>query len=203
MGLVILGALALYLVISIFVVIGAINHAKKSGKSALRWGAAAALVMYLIPFWDWLPTVVVHQYYCKTEAGFWVYKTVDQWKAENPGVMETLVEKVSVTRQGDMDNFTDTYFLNQRINKVVKFHGKFLFNRWRLEKEVVDTKANEVLARHVDFSTAQIRAGGGWYGWKFWLHNDRCGRGSNSQHDTQELRDKFVELEVKLNGREK
>lgn len=35
------------------------------------------LLVYLPVFWDWIPTVVVHKYYCETEAGFWVYKTVD------------------------------------------------------------------------------------------------------------------------------
>ena len=93
MGVGILGALALYLLISIAVVFGTGRHAKKRGKSALRWGAGAALIMYLIPFWDWLPTVAAHQYYCRTEAGFWVYKSVEQWNLENPGVMETLVAK--------------------------------------------------------------------------------------------------------------
>ena len=204
MGLVILGALALYFLLSIAVVIGAIKYAKNNGKSVSRWGWSAALVMYLIPFWDWIPTVAVHQYYCKTESGFWVYKTLDQWKKENPGVAETLVanKRARSKRLGDMTNHTDTYFLNQRINWVVKRYNNPLFNQWRHEKEIVDTKTNELLARYVDFSTAQIRAGGGWYGWKFWLHNERCRRGANSRHDTQALREKFVELEVKLNGRE-
>ena len=90
MGIIIVPAIALYLLISVGVVVWAIKHAKKNGKSVKRWGSSAALVMYLIPFWDWIPTVAVHQYYCATESGFWVYKTVDQWKAENPGVMEGL-----------------------------------------------------------------------------------------------------------------
>ncbi|MBK7764911.1 MAG: hypothetical protein IPI44_01795 [Sulfuritalea sp.] len=91
MGILIVGAMGLYLLIAFGVVIGAISHARKHGKSTKRWGWGAALVMYLIPFWDWIPTVAVHQYYCATEAGFWVYKTPEQWKKENPGVMETLV----------------------------------------------------------------------------------------------------------------
>ncbi len=107
MGLVIAGALALYLLITITVVIGVIKYAKKNGKSAKRWGCSAALVMYLIPFWDWIPTVVAHQYYCATEAGFLVYKTVEQWKKENPGVMETLISNRGQVRHfsGDNDNF--------------------------------------------------------------------------------------------------
>jgi hypothetical protein len=90
-----------------------------------------ALVMYHLVFWDWVPTVVAHQYYCATEAGFWVYKTVDEWKAENPGVMETLVASKGApsARKGDMQNYTDTYFLNKRIHKLVKKTGPLLSSR--------------------------------------------------------------------------
>ena len=96
MGLVILGVLTLYFLLSVVVVIGAINHAKMNGKSVKRWGWGTAIVMYLIPFWDWIPTVAVHHYYCAKESGFWVYKTLDQWKVENPGVAETLVANKEV-----------------------------------------------------------------------------------------------------------
>ena len=100
MGLAIFAAIGFYLLISIGVVAWAIRHAKKNGKSKKRWGWSAALVMYLIPFWDWLPTVAVHQYYCAKESGFWVYKTMDQWKAENPGVAETLVANKGAPSSG-------------------------------------------------------------------------------------------------------
>jgi len=177
MGFVIVVALGLYLLISMGVVAWAIKYAKKHGKSAKRWGWGAALGMYLLVFWDWIPTVTVHQYYCATEAGFWVYKTVDQWKKENPGVMEALVANelsAPSSHQGDEDNWTNTYLLNQRINQVSKHQGPLLFYRWKYESELVDNRTNEVLARSVDFYTAQIRAGGGWHGWKFWLATDHC-----------------------------
>lgn len=176
MGLVIFLAMGLYLLISLGVVAWAVSYAKKSGKSAKRWGWGAALVMYMIPFWDWLPTVAVHQYYCAKDSGFWVYKTLDQWKKENPGVIETLVANKGEpsSRQGDMVNYTDTYFVNQRVNLIVKHNGQFLFNRWRHEREVVDTKTNAVLARYVDFSTSQEQRQAGWSGWKFWLDSRNC-----------------------------
>ena len=154
MGLVVLGAIGLYLLISVAVVAGAIGYARKHGKNVWRWGGGAALVMYLIPFWDWLPTVAMHRYYCSTEAGFWVYKPLDQWKAENPEVLETLAVNKGApsTRDGDDTNFTDTYFLNQRINKVVQEHRiSLLLHIFRHEQDIVDTKSNQVLARYVDF----------------------------------------------------
>lgn len=178
MGLVILGALAPYALASVVVVLLTIRHAKKSGKSATRWGLGAALVMYMIPFWDWLPTVVMHQYHCATEAGFWVYKTPEKWMKERPGVMESLVpRRIGVpdrTERTDEDNWRLTFDLNQRISLVNSHAGPLAFHRWKTEATLVDGGSSEVLVRSVDFYTAQTRAGGGWRGWKFWLAVDHC-----------------------------
>lgn len=194
MGFVIVIVGAIYLLISIGVVALVISHAKKHGKSTKRWGLAAALVMWLIPFWDLIPTVAVHRYYCATESGFWVYKTLDQWKKENPGVMEGLVANKGSpsTRQGDMVNYTDTYYINPRFNWVVKHNGRFLINRWRHEQEVVDTKDNVVLARYVDFSTSQEQRQAGWSGWKFWLANEHCAGGGSNQDALRNFRNHFM-----------
>lgn len=199
MGFVIFAAMGLYLLISIGVVAWAVSHAKKNGKSTKRWGWGAALVMYMIPFWDWLPTVAVHQFYCAKDSGFWVYKTLDQWKAENPGVMETLETNKGApsTRQGDMENYTDTYLLNQRINKIVKQNGPLLFNRWRHEEMLVDAKNDEVLARYINFSTSQERQQAGWNGWKFWLSSRNCIDGG-AHNDAQ-----FYEFKHQFLGRQK
>ena len=175
--LIVFGALLLYLLISIGVVLWAIRYARRNGRSAKRWGWSTALVLYLIPFWDWLPTVATHQYYCATEGGFWVYKTPDQWKAENPGVIETLVANkvpVLVSHEGDQDSWTDAEMLNQRIKIASKRNGPLFLHRWRWESEWVDSKNNEVLARYVDFYTSHERRQAGWSGWKLWLSTDHC-----------------------------
>lgn len=207
MGLVIFGAMALYLVLAIFVVTGAISHARKNGKSVKRWGWGAALAMYLIPFWDWIPTVAVHQYYCATEAGFWVYKTPEQWKKEDPGAMEGLVANRGApsTRQGDKPNFADTYLVNQRINKVVEERRvSSVLHIFRHEESVVDSKANEVLARYVNYVAGYPNGlalggppGAGLAVGKFWLASARCSdTGAHPQHQ-------FFELENQFTGRQK
>lgn len=202
MGLVILGALTLYLLLSIFAVIGATRYAKKNGKSAKRWGWGAALVMYLIPFWDWLPTVAMHQYYCSTEAGFWAYKTVDQWKRENPGVMETLVEN-SRSPQGispgwPTENRPDMSIahINQRFGMGYKNHlssqeeGELFLHVWRWKYELLDKKTGEVLARQVDFST-----GNGYIGGeppiKFWLQSGHCANSKEQSNKFSEFLRQF------------
>ena len=90
MGLIVLAVMSLYLLISIGVVKGAIAYARERGESPTRWGWSAALVMYLIPFWDLLPTIIADQYNCSNNSGFFVYKSVEEWKKLNPGVFETL-----------------------------------------------------------------------------------------------------------------
>lgn len=170
MGLMILGALALYLLISIFLVIGAVKHAKNNGKSAKRWGWSVALVMYLIPFWDWMPTVAVHQYYCSTEAGFWVYKSVDQWKSENPGVMETLVAQRSIqaTPYGELQILDERFSIQTYRNKPIP-----LITTNITERRLVDSKTGVMLAKGVDVGSGvgNIATGGGF---KFWLNQKPC-----------------------------
>lgn len=190
MGFVIVIALGLYLLISIGVVAWAVSHAKKHGKSAMKWGWSAAFIMYLIPFWDWIPTVAAHKYYCSTEAGFWVYKTLDQWKKENSGVMEGLVDNSPQEypnwpkedwRGKSISN------INQRIGLLHKSHlfnpskdDKLFLNVWRWQSELIDKKTGEVLAQKIDFSASNGYIGGE-PEFKFWLHRDNCDRGYKSE----------------------
>lgn len=195
MGAVILPLMVLYLLLLVWATRRGWRWAVERGwQGRKRWLGAAYgfLIVYLPVFWDWIPTVVAHRYYCETEAGFWVYKTPELWKKENPGVMETLVANkgAPLTRNGDDTNFTDTYFLNNRINKVVQENRvSVALHIFRHEQEVVDTKSNQVLARYVDF-----RAGypGGAVGiaprsaglaaMKLWLADANCSDGENNNY---------------------
>ena len=183
MGLVILAAIALYVLISVGVVIGAVAYARREGKHVRRWGWGAALVMYLIPCWDWIPTVVSQQYYCATEGGFWTYKTPEQWMRENPRIMETLVD--------DSPNEYPSWphedwrgkkiaSINQRFGMLHKSHisnsdeGELFINVWRWQTELLDKKTGEVLARQVNFSTGNAGYIGGIHSLKFWIQSDGC-----------------------------
>lgn len=168
-----------------------------TGKKRYLGAAIGFLVVYLPVFWDFIPTVAVHQYYCAKDAGFWVYKTLDQWKQENPGVMETLVVNKGGQdiHEGDMENFTATHLWNQRFNLVFIKKGPLLVNNWRHEQIVSDSKKNEVLARFVDFSTGNGHVGGE-PELRFWLHSDGC-IGSEGQATN------FVKFAKQFRGAEK
>lgn len=175
LGLMFLLAFLIYLVIAIGVVVLVVRWAKKRNRKSWLWGGLAAFVMYNIVFWDWIPTVVAHKYYCSTQAGFWVYKTLDQWKAENPGLAKTLVlprDRTPQTRWVS-NGYVEVHPLNQRFNWVVNSHSKtFFLHISKREEEVIDAKKNEVLTRYVDFSSGdQSRP---FRGIKFWLVRSGC-----------------------------
>jgi hypothetical protein len=180
-GLIVIGALGIYLIVLIAVTWFAYHCAAKNGAPLGKRLLAAAggfLLVYLPVFWDHIPTIMAHNYYCEKEAGFWVYKTVEQWKAENPGVIEKQISNRGQIRKsvGDRDNFTDSSFLNERFVFLAKHNGPLFLNRWRREQEIVDRMTGEVLARRVEFSTSQERRQAGWSGWKIWLDAEQCSR---------------------------
>lgn len=183
----------LYGWLSIWLTRYAIKVAKARGIAGWIFGFPVALVMYHLVFWDWVPTVVMHQYTCSAKAGFWEYKTVDQWKSENPGVIEGLVsnKRSPYSKDGDVQNYTYTYYLNEQFNWVVKRSNENILNRWRHEEELVDAINGEVLARYVDFSTVQERKQTGWSGWKFWLVKEHCHKGGYNQDAIRELMKKY------------
>jgi len=197
-GLAYLVAFGVYLLISIVMVRGAIDYARKNDKSAKKWGFGAAFVMYSIVFWDWLPTVAVHQYYCAKESGFWVYKTLDQWKAENPGGMERLPApnpKGSPTKYEPFDDGhgkRNIYLLNDRFNWIVSQQDtSALLPIVRIEQVVKDVQKDEVLARYVDFGAGNSVKNFDGMPLKFWLHNGNCSDGGRNQDALRNFRDNF------------
>lgn len=161
-----------YILISIAVVFWVSRYAKAKGRGAGRWAVMTALIIFLIPFWDLIPTIVTREYFCSTEAGLKIYKSPEKWRAENPGVYETLVrEKLRRSYANSDEHITP---LNQRFNLVSKLEGPLLFNRWRVVSEIRDEKNGEVIAREIDFQTGQERPQADWSGWKFWLQSSQC-----------------------------
>lgn len=181
-GLIVLIVMALYLLMLVWATRRGWRWGieKKGWTGKKRWLGAAIgfLIVYLPVFWDWIPTVAVHQYYCAKDSGFWVYKTLEQWKKENPGVMEGLVaNKVAIQRVGDNDNYTNTVVRNQRFNSVDQIlHSVALLPVYSSTSEIVDSGNGEVLARYVDYSSGKGRD----Y-LKFWMNIQGCSSGTENR----------------------
>ena len=181
LGLMVLLALGIYLSVSALFIWLATRWAKNRGRRGWVWGSVAAFAMYNLVFWDLIPTLVVHKYYCATEAGFWVYKTPEQWVKENPGVLETLVPWPASKIYGpkkvafELDGGTVTQY-NERFGYWSKsntnLHGLLLDQH---ESGIVDAKTKEFLVRYANFRSGPRGAG---VIWKSWL-NGKCDSPSN------------------------
>lgn len=179
LGLAFLFVGVVYLFISVWLIKLAMRQAIKRGIAKWKWGVPTALVMYLLIFWDHIPTLVVHQYYCKSDVGFTVYKTLEEWKKENPGVAETLTYEENVKYQ--MKDNQTIYYMNERFDSVTTRTLVFLSVKQR-KYQVVDKSNNEVLAEYIDYGS-----GGGFQNantltaYKFWLANNACDKGMKNR----------------------
>ena len=174
-GLAVLMIFIAYILIAVLAIWLAKRYARRNNKNVSRWRWGAALVMFLIPFWDWIPAVVVHQYYCATESGLWVYKSPEQWRADNHDYEYDLAEKEPFDKVEKLDGYSvRTTYWSPRIKEISRTGGAFFLHRWSRSDEVIDSKSGDVLARFVDFSTSHKRKMAGWSGWKFWLSSNSC-----------------------------
>ena len=174
-GLIVFFAIGLYLALSAFAVWFATRWAKRSDRSPWRWGILTAFVMYNLVFWDWIPTVVAHNYYCEKEAGFTVYKTLEQWKAENPGVMEKLITGEGTIKRmpyGDLQTLDERFAIETRRRTPIPLLPTKIF-----EDLLVDRKTGEVLARGIGVGSGYGNLALGansWREYKFWLGQEPC-----------------------------
>jgi hypothetical protein len=147
----------------------------KSEKVAFGWAIGAVVLLSLPITWDAIPTWIAFEYYAKKEAEFTVFKTLEQWKAENPGVAETLEpygrrardERSNSISMGSGKSRTP---LNARFASDTQSEHLFL-SVGLTRHEIVDTRTGEVVFRFV--AVASGNSGGlasGGSGWaKPWL----------------------------------
>ena len=175
-GLIVIAVFTVYLAVSIFVVRLVARKAKAKGRSAKRWGIAAALFMYLLVFWDHIPTLVLHHYYCATKAGFWVYKTPEQWKAENPGVAETLTWK-SISPRYEAPGVTRGYRLNERFVWVDRVEQTPILPVRLTYESIIDIVTNDIVVQRIKVGSGYgsfALGGNDWRVLKDWVKPKPC-----------------------------
>lgn len=127
----------------------AVKAARRRSIAGWKWGVPTLLAMFLLVFWDWIPTFVAHKYYCSEVAGFKVYKTLHEWREENPDVIETLTMNDNVDRQEI--NGTTTYILNERFAWVNTRENLPLSMAIQMQR-IVDRKTGEIMAERRDMT---------------------------------------------------
>ncbi|SMF01511.1 hypothetical protein [Pseudogulbenkiania subflava] len=169
MALGILLFLFLYLLLSLWATVKSYSFAQRRWRRGWIGGGVALLVMYHLVFWDWIPVYWMHKHYCETEAGFWVYKTPEQWIKENPNAEgnvggNSLPPAEGVTNQMDRKY---RYWITPYIySESIGMHPFYEINKKELR--LVDGRTRKLLARSVEF----YRGPGGEFGkdgYRIWL----------------------------------
>ncbi len=165
---------AVYLLISAGFAGFAMRRARKHGIEGWKWGLPVFLFMLGLIFWDWLPMEISYRHLCSSDAGYTQYKSLDEWKRENPGVAETLrpIENPPWNKQGNLVHIP----LNQRFawEIITTPHWFHIVQR---DERVIATKTGVVMAGYVDFSTdiPPIGIGGDSLGdYKIWMMKRSC-----------------------------
>ncbi|MEW8009677.1 MAG: hypothetical protein ACH255_06350 [Candidatus Thiodiazotropha sp.] len=149
-GLIYLIVMGGHLLLSIWVINLAVKQARKNSKPGWHYGVPAGIAMFLVLYWDLIPTHAVHRYHCLVDGGFMVNKSLEEWRQENPGVAETLIHK-QVSDYIKQDN-KEQYILNQRfVWEIYTLHHAFGVRS--RDERIVDLENGDVLARYIDFDT--------------------------------------------------
>lgn len=177
LGLSVLMVLGCLLALAVWAFVWTYRTKRRAGKSdgvAFVWAIGAVLVLSLPITWDAIPTWIAFKYYAKKEAGITVFKTLEQWKVENPGVAETLQPYRFGEKRAESKSLGNNKFralLNDRFAYDSISKEKLFLSVHANRHEVIDLKNEEVLVRYVEVASGNaggLASGGeGW--WAPWL----------------------------------
>jgi len=165
----------LYFSVINVVVVAVEEDARRWGKNAKIRGNIARIIMLSFVFWDVIPVYGLYGYKCAAESGYTAYKTIDEWKRENPGI----AEKLSLIKNSDQTkiNTTTRYQLSPRFaeNTTVDQVWYILHKR---KVQIVDVKTSDVMAEYVNFYTKLInpfvRPADELKDYKIWMSIGQC-----------------------------
>lgn len=182
-GLLYLLFFVVYLALTIWFMRIGYRIAKRRYQRGWKGALLVGLVMYNLVFWDWIPVVVMHKYYCTTQAGFWVYKTPEEWVKENPEVIGLDWQKANTRKWerliSDYWHSLNRTWSNRRLYEEYEHERKFVHGISKSVHKLVDNDLGEVLSQSIEFRRGKSFAApdSSLMLYKFWLGSgDRsCG----------------------------
>ncbi len=183
----------LYLLIWVGLVVGVGIISWRFSKS-IGVTAITVVIAFFVMFWpafgDYFPTVNAHKQYCEKEAGFKIYVTPEQWIAENPGVLETLVPYVKFTPHEHLSLGNARFGMRaetyQTSNPAVR----------KEIESLVDIKTKKILSQTINFSRGYwYYQPQDWRAFKIWLDERSC----YLDGEPKEIKNKSKEYFQKLN----
>ncbi|MGC4395385.1 hypothetical protein [Hydrogenophaga sp. T2] len=160
LGLMYLGAAALYLSLMFFVVRWAWRRGRQNDGSVLKsmgFGALGFLAVYLLAFWNVVPSAVIYRKACEQDAGFQAFIDPKDWVASHQvriqelrGIDPEAKSKSWKTSSGfsRYEHMGGLLADDHRSSRTEVFALEML----RSETRIVDAETDQVLAQAVDYS---------------------------------------------------
>lgn len=167
-GLMLLGAGALYFGLMFFVMCWAWRAVRADGGSVLAASTFAFvgfLLVYLPVFWNHIPVLFAHRSMCAKDAGFKAYVTPEQWTAQNKNAIGQLTKQFVQKQERTSKSVEIADGFRQEI-----YFGGLLATEWRgsvhrvlnidilkNEQRVRDATTGQLLATFIDYSASGNR----------------------------------------------
>jgi len=174
-GLLYLVAFAVYLLVAFLIVRATVRWAKRTGRSPTKWGWVSALAIYLLVFWDHIPTLVAHEVLCRTVPEVKIYKTFEQWRAEHAGEARPAAiapgRGFQKDREGRYVSLANSRFGLRSLSRNI---GPLSTHITRYQ--LIDYTTEEVLLERfgVGSGHGSLGASSSWQAMKVWLDLGTC-----------------------------
>ena len=198
----------IYFIILLWITFTARRWARNWGFSRVGtflWTLLAFSLVFLPVFWDWIPSKISYDRLCREEAGVTQYKTLEQWKAENPGAYENLRIYTDADRE-EMYALKAQLFIERNGDKInvlsmttprfgtYTYRTKLPFMITKWTTEFIDEDTKETLIKLIEFDAGPgnvLELGGDSY--KIWLNQPLCGdKGSEFWRITDEFKKRKI-----------
>jgi hypothetical protein len=186
-GLMVLGAVALYLALMFFVVRRAWRRGRANGGSLLKASAFAVLgflLVYLPVFWNHIPVLLAHRSMCAKDAGFKAHIEPDRWRALNSDEISRLSKKEveAEDRKAVGSKLPDGFMRYLHFGELLASEQMASSKRFlavdvdRIERRLRDMMSGQVLSTYVDYSI------GGRDDIRLWIFPKSCFDTNSTSH---------------------
>lgn len=146
-----------------------------SRKRAAAYAFIGFLIVYLPLFWDHIPTLLLHRYYCAKDAGLTVYLSPEQWLKEHSAELDQ-VRISSVQERVKTIQISDGWrrrMVNRKVAYDAKIEkagiGSLYVNR--SEVRLTDLTNDQPIVKRVGYSYSE-RFESGEY--RLWMSTGLC-----------------------------
>jgi len=168
---------AIYVVAMVCLVGWAWRKGRKLNRSvAIACATLAFLSLYLPVFWDFIPTIIAHRYYCAKDAGTVIGTDPEQWINQHSNeIAELRIDPLN--RPQEFEYFTtqdgwEGWYPNKAVMRRHRIqHVGWAIVVQRLETQIVDLRTHAILASQVDYQTGRSFASGSY---KVWNYSPTC-----------------------------